>query len=321
MPPCRLFLLTLLTVSLQAQAPEYAPTHQVTGSIRTWGSPQMADLLHLYEAGFHKLQPGILFEDDLKTTLTAVPGVYTGRADIGLLGREIWPTEVAAFTAQTGHSPRIIAVATGAFDVPKSTFALMVFVPVTNPLVSLATTQLARIFSGTNPAKTWGDLGLTGAWASRPIHLYGFLVDNDKSQIFADLIFTSSERWSNGLREFANSPGKDAGQLIVEAIAADPDAIGISNAHYATPAVRALPLSTLTHPDPIPATKATVAAHLYPLTREVYMILDAMPTAATIEFVRYVLSQQGQQAVRDEANYLPLTDEEAASQHRRLTAP
>lgn len=316
-----------------ATLPEYTPSHQVSGTIHVWGSPQMGDLLRFYETGFHKFQPAVQFDTSLKSTLTAVSGVYAGRADIGLLGREIWPTETQAFASIQGHLPTVIEVATGSYDVPKATFALMIFVPRANPLASLSMQQLARIFAAPNPSATpittWGQLGLTGAWVSRPIHLYGFDRDNDKSLIFRRLVFRHGERWSCALHEFSNAPGSnatDAGELILRAVAADPDAIGISNIHYAPSAVRALPLSTAAHPAPVAPTRDTVAGRTYPLTRAVFMVVDpsALHTAsssATTEFLRFVLSRQGQQAVAQEGNYLPLTAGEAAAQRRQLPTP
>src|SRR5665213_813050 len=87
-----------------AAPPNYQPARQVSGTIRVCGSPQMADLLKLYEQDFTKLQPGVRFDEQLKSTLTAVSGVAGGDAQIGLLGREIWPTEVAAFESARGHA-------------------------------------------------------------------------------------------------------------------------------------------------------------------------------------------------------------------------
>jgi phosphate transport system substrate-binding protein len=291
----------------------------------------MGDLLKLYEQGFVKVQPAVHFENDLKSTLTAVSGVYTGRADIGLLGREIWPTEVQAFEAIENHAPTVIDIATGSFDVPKATFALMIFVPKSNPITSFSTEQLERIFAANNgassnsPIRTWGDLGLNGDWATRPVHLYGFKVDNDKSLIFSQLIFSRGERWNPALNEFSNAPGPngaDAGELIVQAVAKDPDAIGISNIHYAIPGVKTLALSTPKQRVPVAPTRESVASRNYPLTRAVYMVVnnDAahLPREAVIEFLHYVLSRQGQHAVIQEGNYLPLPDEIALRQLRQL---
>jgi phosphate transport system substrate-binding protein len=306
--------------------PEYEPAQQVSGTIHLWGSPQMEDLLKLYEEGFTKLQPAVRFDNELKSTLTAVAGVYTGRAEIGLLGREIWPAEIQSFESIAGHAPTIIDVATGSYDVPKATFALMIFVPKGNPIASLSTGQLERIFaSNGSPVRTWGELGLKGDWARRSIHLYGFTVDNDKSQIFSQLVFAKGERWNSELRESANGVGPnaaDAGELIVQAVANDPDAIGISNIHYANSDVKMLALSTPEHQAPIAPTRKTVANRSYPLARAVYMVVDSgpahPPSVAVIEFLRYVLSRQGQRAVVQETNYLPLTPEIALRQLQQL---
>lgn len=329
---CLTPLLALVVAGLcHAQLPDYQPAQQVSGTIRTCGSPQMADLLKLYELCFHKLQPQVQFQDDLSSTLTAVSCVSAGRADIGLLGREIWPTEEQSFTAIAGHAPRVTQVALGSYDVPKATFALMIFVHRDNPLASLSLDQLARIFAviasrdDEATARTWGDLGLTGRWATGPIHLYGFTEDNDKSLIFRRLVFAHGERWRDDLRQIANAPGNpgaDAGDLILRALSADPYGIGISNVHYATPEVRALPLSTTAHPLPIPPTRENVASGLYPLTRAVFMVTRdgaAQPAdAATLEFLRFVLSRQGSEAVMQEGNYLPLPQSIALAQLREL---
>lgn len=288
----------------------------------------MGDLLTKYEQGFAKMQPEVRFEEQLTSTVTAVAGVATGHADIGLLGREIWPTEVQAFARTRGHLPIVIEVATGSYDVPKATFALMVFVPAANPIASLSADELDRIFATADrPISTWGELGLKGEWATRPIHLYGFSVDNDKSQIFRQLIFRKGEGWSPRLKEFSNAAGAggaDAGELITDAVSQDAGGIGISNVHYANPKVRALALATPTHKAPIAPTRKNVADRSYPLTRGVYMVLGNDPSrpasAAVIEFLRFVLSRGGYEAVIEEGNYLPLTPEIAASQLRRLPA-
>ena len=322
------FISTLTAVGLAqgTELPKYKPAQKVSGTIRICGSPQMGDLLKLYEQGFAKAQPSVRFDDQLTSTVTAVAGVYTGRAEIGLLGREIWPTEVQAFESTTGHSPTVIDVATGSYDVPKATFALMIFVPTSNPIASLSASQLERIFgSSASPIRTWGELGLSGDRASRLIRLYGFTVDNDKSRIFSQLVFVKGERWNPALKEFSSAAGPggaDAGERIVQAIAKDPDAIGISNVHYATPGVKALALSTHQHATPIAPTRQNVADRSYPLTRAVYMVIDIdalhPPSAAVTEFLRYVLSRQGQQAVVQEGNYLPLPPEIALRQLREL---
>ena len=313
-----------LPTTAQDAAPPYSASHQVSGTIRIWGSPQMADLLRNYEDGFHQVQPSVHFDENLKSTITAVAGVYTGRADIGLLGREIWPIEAQAFESIEGHPPTVLDVATGSYNVPKATFALMIFVPRANPLASLSLEQLERLFGAAHPIRTWGELGLKGPWVARPIHLYGFTAENDKSQIFSQLVFRPGERWSSTMHEFGNEGSVDAGQLIVNAVARDPDGIAISNIHYAVPGVRAVALQSSTGA-PIEPTKDNVRSRRYPLTRAVYMVvdrsLDHPLNEVTAEFLRFVLSKQGQAAVAREGNYLPIPDAVAVRQLSTLQSP
>lgn len=310
---------------------DYKSIYSVSGTIRFSGSPQMEHLLELYQSGFAKVQPSVKFENNLDNTLTAVSGVSADGADVGLLGRELWPDEAQAFAAIKGHSPLMIRIATGSYDVPKATFALMVFVPRSNAISSLSLDQLERIFGAAHdPIRVWGELGLRGAWVDRPIHLYGFARNNDKAVIFRQLVFRRHEPWSAALREFVNAAGPhglDAGELILRAVASDPGAVGISNIHYATDAVRAVPLSLTAGSRPVPPTLASVAAGVYPLTRAIYIVVDPeilvtpkaqFPTGpAVVEFLRYVLSRQGAQAVKEEGDYLPLT---AAMAHRELSS-
>jgi phosphate transport system substrate-binding protein len=284
----------------------------------------MSELLQRYEKGFREYQPGVRFDNALHSTLTAVAGVYTGRAEIGVLGREIWPAEEQAFESVAGYAPMVISVATGSYDVPKATFALMVFVHRTNPILSLSMKQLERIFAKVeDPVRTWGEVGVQGPQGSHEIHLYGFTTENDKAVIFRRLVFGGETRWSCRLQEFANGPGvdaMDAGEFIARAVANDPDGIGISNVHYASKDVRALAIAVAD--EPMEPTRENVAARVYPLARSVYFVLDSNGKhpldAATEEFLRYVLSRQGSADVRREGNYLALPAAVANEQRRRL---
>lgn len=307
--------------------PDYKPSQKVSGTIRISGSPQMAELLTLFEYDFARFQPEVRFEEDLQSTLTAVPAVSQGRADIGLLGREIWEDEIEAFRTARGRQPLAVAIATGSYDVPKATFALMVFVPRANPLNSISVTQLDRVFSDNHPIREWGELGLHGTWFERKIHPYGFEVANDKSRIFSSLVFGHGEHWNPAMTSFSTEAGvggSDAGKLIVDAVANDPDAIGISNVHYANQQVKTLAILGKGNRLATLPTRANVANRSYPLSRSVYMVVnldaDGKSSSGVAEFLRYVLSRQGQQQVLAEGNYLPLTPRLIASELRRLPA-
>lgn len=308
--------------------PPYVSSRQLSGLIRVCGSPQMGEMLHREEIAFQRVQPSVHFENKLQSTVTAVAGVASGRADVGLLGREIWPSEQEAFSSIAGRPPAVVEIATGSYDVPKATFALMVFVNSTNPLQSLSLDQLAAIFGETESPgpHTWSDTGLGGAWAARPVHLYAFARNNDKARIFRMLAFSRHQDWAPGLHEFrdaAGPPAIDAGEQIVRAVADDPEGIGIANVHYLVPGVRILPIAPRSGAAPVTPSRATVADRTYPLTRSVYAVFGAgRSTAATPEvreFLRFILSREGQDEISRVGSYLPLTPARAASQ-RSLVA-
>ena len=126
--------------------------------------------------------------------------------------------------------------------------------------------------------------------------------------------FGGSSIWNPELVELADQPRPggglyDAGQRVVDAVSKDPDGIGFTSALYRSPDVRVLPLgSTADGPFLLP-TRETVGDHSYPLVQVITAFYDPKgPQADTVrEFLRYVLSEQGQQAVRAEDDFTPLT--------------
>ena len=106
----------------------------------------------------------------------------------------------------------------------------------------------------------------------------------------------------------------------MRAVEKDPDGIGISNVHYATAGVRALAVSAAGGAAIVPS-KASVANRSYPLSRAVYVVVDGKTASDAVrEFLRFVLSRQGQLAVVQEGNYLPLTEEIAERELRKVGA-
>jgi phosphate transport system substrate-binding protein len=174
--------------------PEYQPQQQVSGVIRQWGSNyfQQGGLGKAWEEGFRKHQPNIKFADDLKTTLSAIPGLTFGLSDIGP-SRKITSDETLLFQRYHNHFPTEITVVTGSLNVPGWSYALSIMVNKDNPLTRLSIEQLDGIFGAERSGafkgtewdtsvargadkniRTWGQLGLTGEWADKPINVYGY---------------------------------------------------------------------------------------------------------------------------------------------------
>lgn len=325
--------------ALDLPAP-YEPEGTVAGRVRIWGHGAydrkrdfIGALVRAWERGFNRFQPAVRFDNHLIGTAAAIGALYTGRGDLALMGREIWPPEIAAFKEVLGYPPTGVEVVTGSLDVRNRDYALVVFVHRGNPIKGLTLAQLRSIFAvpeepAAPVARTWGDLGLTGPWRERPIHLYGLPISRGFARFFEQRVFGGQQFWRPSLREFADLKGSkggatDGGQRMLDAMASDRDGIGYAGLLYHNAAVRPVALAERTGTPYIEPTRASVMDHSYPLTRIVTLFLNRPPgkpvDPKVREFLRYVLSRQGQEAVlRYGGGYLPILAPCAARQLERL---
>jgi phosphate transport system substrate-binding protein len=313
--------------------PEYTPGQQVAGTLRSWGNDHMAGLLKNWEEGFARYQPGIRFRDRLKGTASAQYGLQEWVADVALMGRQMWQYEYYGTYRRSLMYPVEIGVATGSFDVPHKSFALAVFVHKDNPLTRLTLGQLDRIFGAERQGgwqglewheevaknaatnlRTWGQLGLTGDWANRPIHPYGPpLLAPGAVSYFQTRAMGGADTWNEDLREYEDRA------LLVREMSKDPCGIACAGHCYWIPDVKPLALAEKDGGPYVDLTRTTVADRAYPLTRTVYIYFTTdtktgdranPPVAPKVrEFIRYILSRQGQEDVAREGDYLPLTPE------------
>lgn len=320
--------------------PPYQPRGELAGTVRIWGHGAydskrdfIGALVRAWEQGFRQFEPHVRFENHLVGTAAAIGALYTGRGDLALMGREIWPPEIAAFKEVFGYPPTGIDVVTGSFDVRNRDYALVVFVHQGNPIQGLTLAQLRAIFAvpasaDAHAARTWGDLGLTGPWRDRPIHRYGLPISRGFARFFEQRVFGGADLWQPSLREFADLKGSkggatDGGQRMLDAMAGDPDSIGYAGLLYHNAAVRPVALAESAGAPYVEPAPATVMDHSYPLTRMVTMFLDRPPGKPADpklrEFLRYVLSRQGQQAVAQYGRgYLPILAPAASRQLEKL---
>ena len=305
--------------------PGYAPTEKVSGTIRLWGhgSPKhdfVGKLVKAWIDGFAKFQPDVKFENHMYGTASAIGALYAGKGELAILGEEISPTAADAFMREKHYAPSSVEIATGSLDVNYFDFAHMIFVHKDNPLTGLTLAQLDAIFGaehrrGPRNFRTWGDLGLKGEWANRRIQPYGWKIEEDFSFFFRDVVMAGSHRWNEDLKEFAHLLQPDGstyehGRRILDALANDPSGIALSNVRFANPAVKVLPLAWKEAGPYYEPTKANLISQKYPLTRIVPAFFDRAPGAPVDpkvrEFLRYILSREGQQALVNASDYLPL---------------
>jgi phosphate transport system substrate-binding protein len=321
--------------------PEYRPEASVSGVIRSWGSNRMGTLMKYWEEGFRRYQPGVWFQDTLKGSASAQFGLAVNVADLALSGREIFPYEYYGIYRRSQLYPVQIAVATGSLDARGKSTALGVFVHQDNPLAKLTLAQLDGIYGDQRTGgwqkiewveqgvargveqniRTWGQLGLTGEWADQPIHPLGppGLYPGGVS-FFQTRVMGGADTWNEHLQEF------DDRKLMLQALADDRYAIAYAPMTYRTEHVKPLDLATAPDGPFVEPSRANIGNRSYPLTRTAYIYFapdrptgDPAKVEPRIkEFLRYVLSRQGQADVQREGDYLPLTETLVRDQLRKL---
>ena len=322
--------------SYVASLPPYRPSRQVSGTVTSWGHGFLKQMMRDWEQDFHRFQPNVRFQDDLASSAAAMAGLYTGRANLGVLAREIVPMEVAAYQKMTGQKVFPVTVLTGSYSDPDKLMALGIFVNRRNPLARLDFRQLDAIFGaqhlagGSTNIRTWRQLGLGGAWKDRPIHPYaGPAGDEAPAFFFSQTVMHGSTLWNESLRQLddaAAPDGKhvDGYQRAVDAVASDPDGIAVTVAGYHNPQAKLVAIAETSVGPYVEPSRATVGDRSYPLSRSVTFYINdgprIPPDPAVIEFLRYVLSREGQEQALREGDFLPLTPQIARAQLARLSA-
>lgn len=318
--------------------PPYQPQEKVAGTIRIWGHGAyggkrdfIEGLTLAWEEGFRRFHPDVSFETRLYGTASAIGALYAGAGDLALMGREIWPNEMAGFEEVFHYPPTGLDIVTGSFDVRNHGYAIVFFVHKDNPLQGLTLAQLDRVFGddrrrGLPPARVWGDLGLQGAWKDRPIHLYGLPIARGFADYVEEAVFAGGRRWNPDLVEFADQPDSDGGERMLDALAKDPGGIGYAGLVYRNPAVKPLALAREAGGPFVAPSRATVLDHSYPLTRMITMYFNRppgqKPDPKLEEFYRYILSRQGQEAVLEKGGgYLPMLAPFARHELDKLEQP
>jgi phosphate transport system substrate-binding protein len=285
-------------VELDPNLDDYQPVSGVSGNIKSIGSDTLNNLMTLWAEGFKAQYPNVKIEIEGKGSSTAPPALIAGTAQFGPMSRPMKPSEADEFEKKFGYRPTPVAVAVD---------ALAVFVHKDNPIACLTLQQVDAIFSKTRKGgsdkdiASWGDLGATGEWAAKPISLYGRNSASGTYGYFKDEALFKGDL-KDGVKE---QPGSSA---VVQGVATDRFAIGYSGIGYKTADVRAVPLAKRAG-QCVEATAEQAYAGKYPLARLLYVYTNKDPNQPLdplrAEFVKYVLSRQGQEAVIKDG-YFPI---------------
>ena len=332
--------------------PRYDAGKRLSGTIRIFGSDLAGQMLD-WEKGFAKRHPGIRFANQFPSSDGAIGGMIARVADLGPSGRELVLTEYLMFNETFGYDPEQVAVATGAYDRAGRSWAPVIYVHRDNPISQLTMRQLDGIFGAERSGgysglkwmpqygrgaeqniRTWGELGLGGEWADKPIQTYGYALTG-MSNFFQLKVFEGGDKWAPNYRQYveagtkmvADGPLGQTGSIrhmLTEELAKDrygiawtgiPQAAGVAE-------VKVLALASRDGAPYVMPTRETVLDRTYPLTRSVFIYINRAPgkplERKQREFLRYILSREGQEAVARNGNYLPLTAAVVAEERRKL---
>jgi len=278
-------------VKVDPNLPSYQRATGVSGNFTSVGSDTLNNLMTLWAETYKRNYPNVNIQIQGAGSSTAPPALIEGAANFGPMSRLMNAKEIEAFEKKFGYKPT---------PVPAAIDALAVYVNKDNPIKGLSIPQVDAIFSATRKCggpediTRWGQVGMTGEWASRNIALYG------RNSVSGTYGYYKEKALCKGdfKRNVAEQPGSAS---VVQSVTGQLNAIGYSGIGYKTSGVRALPLSAKDGQPFVEADAVHAIDGTYPLARVLYFYVNKRPNQPLPplerEFIKLVLSKQGQEVV------------------------
>jgi phosphate transport system substrate-binding protein len=279
--------------------PPYQRVSGVSGSLSSVGSDTMNNMMTLWAETFRKMYPNVKVQVEGKGSSTAPPALIAGTAQFGPMSRAMRATEIDQFEQRYGYKPT---------ELRTSYDALAVYVHRDNPIQKMTLAQVEAVFGKSRKRgykeniATWGQLGLTGDWANRPISLYG---RNSASGTYG---FFKEHTLKNG--DYKNTVKEQPGSAsVVQGVTEDRFGIGYSGIGYRTSGVKAVALAETDKGTYSDGKYEDVTGGKYPLWRYLYIYVNKAPgkplDPIVAEFVKLMYSKEGQEVVVKDG-YMPL---------------
>ena len=240
--------------------PHYVPEDKPNGTLRIAGNNYVGDapLGGWWKEAFEKFQPGIRIEYYLPSAAIAIPRLYFDLADIGINHEPSFYDSLGHLRLK-GFEPTGISVFTGSFDYVGWQNNIVIIVNKDNPITRITLKQLDGVFGsardggwvGTTwhpefsrgPAgdiRKWGQLGLSGDRADKPISVHGYSLRYATAIEFSNKVLQASDKWNGDLHAYANYRRPDGttyleADQIYDHVRKDPYAIGYARYHEGFP--------------------------------------------------------------------------------------
>jgi phosphate transport system substrate-binding protein len=298
------------SAKVDADLPDYKAAPGVTGNFSSVGSDTLNNLMTFWAEEYKRLYPSVNIQIQGAGSSTAPPALTEGTSNFGPMSRQMKDQEVQAFEKKYGYKPTAVAVAID---------ALAVFINKDNPIKGLTLKQVDGIFSATQKCggknlTRWGDVGMTGEWAKKPIQLYGRNSVSGTYGYFKEHALCKGD-YKNNVNE---QPGSAS---VVQSVSTGLNAIGYSGIGYKTSSVRAVPLAKDEKSEFEEATEENALAGKYPLSRFLYVYVNKAPnkplSPMEVEFIKMVLSKKGQEMVEKDG-FIPLPSKVAQKELAKI---
>ncbi|ADR19484.1 PstS family phosphate ABC transporter substrate-binding protein [Calditerrivibrio nitroreducens] len=292
---------------VDSKLPSYKKVKGVSGNLKSVGSDTMNNLMTLWAEKYMSYYPNVKIEIEGKGSSTAPAALISGTAHFGPMSREMKAKEMDDFEKKYGYKPTGLRT---------SIDMLAVYVNKDNPIQCLSLEEVDAIFSKTRKRGyqkdivTWGDLGLTGEWANKPISLYGRNSASGTYGYFKEHVFKNGD-YKDTVKE---QPGSSS---VVQGVTSDKYAIGYSGIGYKTAGVKAVALTEKKGGKCVEPDAAHAYTGEYPLARFLYVYVNYKPGSTLdplrAEFLKLVFSKQGQEVVVKDG-YFPITNKVAEAE-------
>lgn len=312
----------LLQPTLDSRLRPYVPRSDLdlVGTFEGTSSDVLVDLTWRWIAAFQRIYPRVSLK--LNPPYAGSLGareLIKGDLDFVMVSRELKPDDLTDFRARFGYDPFSVPILGGSWRHFGFLDSVVFFVHEDNPLRRISYDQLDALLSTTRhrggaPIRTWGQLGLTGEWAEQPIKVWAIQPWNGFEEFVRQRALSVGDRrgeWRPDLN-FVKTVFPVSGE-----VAADRYAIGYAGLAYVGPGVKQLAIAAEAGGEAILPGYEEVALARYPLSRLCFMNLNRSPgqpiNPVLGEFLRFILSREGQRIVQDQGIFLPLRADQATA--------
>lgn len=284
-----ILLTTLLGVSAAWAADDVTEAPPLQGTLSSAGSDTLHNMMMLWRREFVALHPQLNIQIQSSGSATAPVALVESTASFGPMSRPMLVAEQERFYRRFGYH---------AYAVPVALDMLAIYVHQDNPLQQISLGQLEAIYAQNRfchlhaPVTHWGELGLPVPWQARSIAAYGRNPASGTYGFFRQQVLCNGDFQNRVLQ----LPGAAA---VVRAVSQNVNSLGYSGPGQQIAGVRMLAVSRDEQHTAMLPTPEHALSGQYPLARTLYIYLNKVPEqplpAAEREFIRFILSPQGQQ--------------------------